>query len=63
MYYDMKFNGYEYPVVRGSKREKMIKKAQLANRHGLFEQAIAYHIEAIQSPGCALMHKAGVRHG
>ena len=63
MYYDMMFNGYEYPVVRGSKREKMMKKAQLANRHGLFDKAIAYHIEAIQSPGCALMHKAGVRHG
>ena len=62
MYYDMKFNGYEYPVVRGSRREKMMRKAQLGNRHGLFDQAIHWHLEGIKSPGCALAHKAGVRY-
>ena len=62
MYYDMQFNGYDYPVVRGSKREKMIRKAQLANRHGLFDQGIHWHLEGIMSPGCARAHKAGVRY-
>ena len=63
MYYDINFNGFDYPVVRGSKRERLMQKARIASRMGLDDQAIHWHLAAIRSPGCGLAHRAGVRHG
>jgi hypothetical protein len=63
MYYNIEFNGFEYPVVIGSQREKLMIKARIANRLGQHDTAVMYHIDAITSPGCAKAHKAGVRHG
>ena len=63
LYYTHYFNGFDYPVVNGSKRDRLMKKALLAQRLGYEDVAHHWHLEAIQAPGCAHAHRMGVRHG
>ena len=63
LYYTHYFNGFGYPVVNGSRRDRLMKKALLAQRLGYEDVAHHWHLEAIQAPGCAHAHKMGVRHG
>ena len=63
LYYTHYFNGFEYPVVNGSKRDKLIRKAIIAQRLGYDCIAHHWHLEGIRAPGCARAHRLGVRHG
>ena len=62
-YYTHEFMGFGYEVVNGSKRDKLFKKARVANMLGYSDIATHWHLEGIMSPGCAKAHRMGVRHG
>ena len=63
MYYTHEFMGHTYEVVNGSRRDRLFKRARVARTMGLGNSAIDLHLAAIMAPGCAIAHRAGVRHG
>ena len=63
MYYTHQFMGHDYEVVNGSKRDKELRRARIAETMGFSDMAIDIHLRAMAAPGCARAHRLGVRHG